>query len=168
MKTVSQLVATGVRRSDLKIRDAHHPRDHTRIGHQKERAAEKLRLRNRWFMLAVLFVVRLITGFQFQSVAAVAPLLGRDFGVGLADIEIMIGLYFTPASRWPCRAPPSAKGWRREDGTRRPAADADRRPCGIASNWPAYGSADVSIAATLKTTSCVICPASWKTLLTPH
>ncbi len=44
MKTVSQLVATGVRRSDLKIRDAHHPRDHTRIGHQKERAAEKLRL----------------------------------------------------------------------------------------------------------------------------
>ena len=44
MKTVSQFVATGVRRSDLKIRDAHHPRDHTRIRHQKERAAEKLRL----------------------------------------------------------------------------------------------------------------------------
>src|SRR6267142_1950178 len=35
-------------------------------------------------------------GFQFQSVAAVAPLLGRDFGVGLADIGILIGLYFTP------------------------------------------------------------------------
>jgi MFS family permease len=53
-------------------------------------------LRNRWTILAVLFVVRLAMGFQFQSVAAVAPLLGRDFGVGLADIGILIGLYFTP------------------------------------------------------------------------
>src|ERR1700678_908704 len=34
--------------------------------------------------------------FQFQSVAAVAPLLGHAFGVGLADIGILIGLYFTP------------------------------------------------------------------------
>ncbi|SDR93436.1 MFS transporter [Bradyrhizobium canariense] len=53
-------------------------------------------LRNRWGILAVLFLVRLTMGFQFQSVAAVAPLLGRDFGVGLADIGILIGLYFTP------------------------------------------------------------------------
>jgi hypothetical protein len=90
MKTASQLVATGVRRSDLKIRDAHHPRDHTRIWHQKEGAAEKLRLRNRRFMLAVLFVVRLIMSFQFQSVAGVAP-CSADFGVGLANIGILIG-----------------------------------------------------------------------------
>ena len=53
-------------------------------------------MRNRWVILAVLFAVRLTMGFQFQSVAAVAPLLGRDFGVGLADIGILIGLYFTP------------------------------------------------------------------------
>jgi MFS family permease len=53
-------------------------------------------LRNRWVILAVLFVVRLTMSFQFQSVAAVAPLLGREFGVGLADIGILIGLYFTP------------------------------------------------------------------------
>ncbi len=53
-------------------------------------------MRNRWGILAVLFVVRLTMGFQFQSVAAVAPLLGHDFGVGLADIGILIGLYFTP------------------------------------------------------------------------
>ena len=53
-------------------------------------------MRNRWSILAVLFVVRLTMGFQFQSVGAVAPLLGRDFGVGLADIGILIGLYFTP------------------------------------------------------------------------
>src|ERR1700720_3851109 len=34
--------------------------------------------------------------FQFQSVAAVAPLLGGKFGVSLADIGVLIGLYFTP------------------------------------------------------------------------
>src|SRR4249920_2267686 len=38
-------------------------------------------LRNRWSILAVLFVVRLTMAFQFQSVASVAPLLGREFGV---------------------------------------------------------------------------------------
>jgi MFS family permease len=53
-------------------------------------------LRNRWVILAVLFVVRLTMAFQFQCVAAVAPLLGREYGVGIADIGILIGLYFTP------------------------------------------------------------------------
>jgi MFS family permease len=53
-------------------------------------------LRNRWGILAILFVVRLTIAFQFQSVAAVAPLLQQSFGVGLADIGILIGLYFTP------------------------------------------------------------------------
>jgi MFS family permease len=53
-------------------------------------------LRNRWSILAVLFLVRLTMGFQFQSVAAVAPLLERELGVGLADVGILIGLYFTP------------------------------------------------------------------------
>jgi len=53
-------------------------------------------LRNRWGVLAVLFVVRLTMAFQFQSVAAVAPLLSGKFGVSLADIGLLIGLYFTP------------------------------------------------------------------------
>jgi MFS family permease len=53
-------------------------------------------LRNRWGILAVLFTVRLSMAFQFQSVAAVAPLLGAKFGVSIADIGILIGLYFTP------------------------------------------------------------------------
>jgi MFS family permease len=53
-------------------------------------------LRNRWGILAVLFTVRLAMAFQFQSVAAVAPLLGTTFGVSLADIGLLIGLYFTP------------------------------------------------------------------------
>jgi MFS family permease len=53
-------------------------------------------LHNRWGILAVLFMVRLTMGFQFQSVAAVAPLLERELGVSLADIGLLIGLYFTP------------------------------------------------------------------------
>jgi MFS family permease len=53
-------------------------------------------LRNRWGVLAVLFAVRLTMAFQFQSVAAIAPLLGRAFSASLADIGVLIGLYFTP------------------------------------------------------------------------
>jgi predicted MFS family arabinose efflux permease len=53
-------------------------------------------LRNRWGILAILFFVRLTIAFQFQSVAAVAPLLQTTFGASLADIGILIGLYFTP------------------------------------------------------------------------
>jgi MFS family permease len=53
-------------------------------------------MRNRWSILALLFAIRATMAFQFQSVAAVAPLLGRDFGVGLADIGVLIGLYFAP------------------------------------------------------------------------
>src|SRR5579863_8382734 len=34
--------------------------------------------------------------FQFQSVAAVAPLLDQTFGISLADIGWLIGLYFAP------------------------------------------------------------------------
>jgi MFS family permease len=53
-------------------------------------------LRNRWIILAVLFTVRLTMAFQFQSVAAVAPLLGKQFAVSIAEIGFLIGLYFTP------------------------------------------------------------------------
>ena len=44
----------------------------------------------------MLFVIRLTMAFQFQSVAAVAPLLDQTFGVSLADIGWLIGLYFAP------------------------------------------------------------------------
>lgn len=44
----------------------------------------------------MLFMVRLTMAFQFQSVAAVAPLLKTQFSVGLAEIGFLIGLYFTP------------------------------------------------------------------------
>ena len=53
-------------------------------------------MRNRWGILAVLFTVRLAMAFQFQSVPAVAPLLQTQFGVGLAEIGFLIGLFFTP------------------------------------------------------------------------
>ena len=50
----------------------------------------------RWSILALLFAVRATMGFQYQSVAAVAPLVTRDFGVGLADVGLLIGLYLAP------------------------------------------------------------------------
>jgi MFS family permease len=53
-------------------------------------------LQNRWAILAVLFTVRLTMAFQFQSVPAVAPLLQTQFGVSLAEIGFLIGLFFTP------------------------------------------------------------------------
>ena len=53
-------------------------------------------MHNRWGILAVLFAVRSTIAFQFQSVAAVAPLLTSQFGIGLADIGMLIGLYFAP------------------------------------------------------------------------
>ncbi len=53
-------------------------------------------MRNRWAVLAVLFAVRATMAFQFQSVAAVAPLLTGEFGVSIADIGLLIGLYFAP------------------------------------------------------------------------
>ena len=74
-------------------------------------------MRNRWGILAVLFAVRATMAFQFQSVAAVAPLLSSEFGVSIADIGVLIGLYFAPALRWHCRAAPSGKG------------SATRQPC---------------------------------------
>lgn len=53
-------------------------------------------MRNRWGILAVLFTVRLSMSFQFQSIGAVAPLLQSEFHTSLADIGLLIGLYFTP------------------------------------------------------------------------
>ena len=53
-------------------------------------------MHNRWGILAVLFTVRLSMSFQFQSVAAIAPLMQSEFDASLADIGLLIGLYFTP------------------------------------------------------------------------
>src|SRR5262245_38701359 len=53
-------------------------------------------LAGRWSVLALLFAVRATMGFQYQSVAAVAPLIARDMGVSLADIGLLFGLYLAP------------------------------------------------------------------------
>jgi MFS family permease len=53
-------------------------------------------MHNRWAILALLFSVRLEMAFQFQSVAAISPVIMRELGVGLADIGLMISLYLAP------------------------------------------------------------------------
>jgi MFS family permease len=53
-------------------------------------------VRNRWGILAVLFTVRGTIAFQFQSIAAIAPLLTSQLGASLADVGVLIGLYFAP------------------------------------------------------------------------
>src|SRR5260370_40811332 len=54
------------------------------------------KMRNRWGVLAVLFLIRSTMAVQFKSVAAVAPLLGADLGISLADIGILVCLYSVP------------------------------------------------------------------------
>lgn len=51
---------------------------------------------NRWTILGVLFFARLTMGMQFQSVAALSPLIIDAYAVTLADIGLMIGLYLGP------------------------------------------------------------------------
>ncbi|MEI9403473.1 CynX/NimT family MFS transporter [Mesorhizobium argentiipisi] len=55
-----------------------------------------IQVRSRWTILAVLFVARAAFAFQFGSVGAVAPQLGQSLGASLADIGILIGIYFAP------------------------------------------------------------------------
>jgi MFS family permease len=51
---------------------------------------------NRWLILAALTFARTVMGFQFQSVAAVAPLVIADFDMGYAALGTVIGLYLLP------------------------------------------------------------------------
>lgn len=50
----------------------------------------------RWSALILLTVARLSHGYQFQSMASVAPLLLDDIAITYADIGFLIGLYFLP------------------------------------------------------------------------
>ena len=51
---------------------------------------------NRWWILFVLFFARLTMAFQFQSIAALSPLIVDSYQVGLAEIGFLIGLYLAP------------------------------------------------------------------------
>lgn len=50
----------------------------------------------RWLMLAVLFLVRLAMGYQFQSVASTASYLVEAFGFSYAEVGTLIGFYLLP------------------------------------------------------------------------
>lgn len=50
----------------------------------------------RWRVLALLFLVRMTMAFQFQAVGALSPAFQEAFAVGIADIGILVGLFFIP------------------------------------------------------------------------
>jgi len=51
---------------------------------------------NRWAILGLILVVRLAMGFQFQSVAAAAPLLSAELGLDHAAVGALVGYYMLP------------------------------------------------------------------------
>ena len=53
-------------------------------------------MRSRWTILAVLFLARASMAFQFQAVAALSPFVMDSFGVGIAEVGLLIGLYLSP------------------------------------------------------------------------
>jgi predicted MFS family arabinose efflux permease len=53
---------------------------------------------NRWAALAIVFVTRTSMGFQFQSVASVAPLMIADLGLSYAQLGTLIGVYMLPGA----------------------------------------------------------------------
>jgi predicted MFS family arabinose efflux permease len=50
----------------------------------------------RWQALLALTLARAAMGFQFQSVAAVAPLMAESLGLDKAQLGWLIGLYLLP------------------------------------------------------------------------
>jgi MFS family permease len=50
----------------------------------------------RWIILFVLFFARTVMAFQFQSVAALSPLIIDSLAITLTDIGLLIGLYLGP------------------------------------------------------------------------
>lgn len=53
-------------------------------------------MRNRWTMLAVLFLARTAMSYQFQSVGSLSPFLVSDLGMDYAALGTLIGLYKLP------------------------------------------------------------------------
>lgn len=50
----------------------------------------------RWVILALLFAARTVMAMQYQAIGALSPLLTERFGVGLAEIGVLIGVYVAP------------------------------------------------------------------------
>lgn len=53
-------------------------------------------MQSRWAVLGLVVVARTAIGFQFQSVAAVGPLLVADLGLSYVQLGTLIGLYLLP------------------------------------------------------------------------
>jgi len=53
---------------------------------------------NRWVALSIVFVTRTSMGFQFQAVAAVAPLMVADLRLSWVQLGSLIGLYMLPGA----------------------------------------------------------------------
>lgn len=53
-------------------------------------------MHNRWIILFVLFFARTTMAFQFQSVAALSPLMMDSLLLSVVDIGLLIGLYLGP------------------------------------------------------------------------
>jgi predicted MFS family arabinose efflux permease len=51
---------------------------------------------SRWSILAALSLIRLSFGYQFQSMAALAPAVSSDLGLDQAQVGTLIGLYWAP------------------------------------------------------------------------
>src|SRR5215472_10607730 len=53
-------------------------------------------MRNRWLVLAVLFLARTAMAVQFQSVGSLGPILAQELALDYAAIGTLIGLYMLP------------------------------------------------------------------------
>lgn len=51
---------------------------------------------NRWTILFVLTFARTVMAFQYQSIAALSPVMLDSLAITLVDIGVLIGLYFGP------------------------------------------------------------------------
>jgi MFS family permease len=51
---------------------------------------------NRWGVLALLFGARTVMAMQFQAIGAMSPFLIDGYGISLAEIGLLIGLYMSP------------------------------------------------------------------------
>jgi MFS family permease len=50
----------------------------------------------RWQILFVLFFARMTMSFQFESIAALSPIIAKSYQLDIADIGLLIGLYLMP------------------------------------------------------------------------
>ena len=53
-------------------------------------------MEKRWQILVILYVIRIVMGIQFQSIASVSPFLMSELSINYAQLGLLIGLYQLP------------------------------------------------------------------------